>query len=723
MKKILLIFFIVNNLFAVDCSKYLLLLSPSHLQEGYFVVESYKPHSFSSCQKSIKKFFYNIDDFLSFIYGKTILLPNEENDLWFIYDTSIPSVEYPYENDLVPYMYDINSHPLFNDLNSSFQYNLYDTSGSAFDISISDNIDKHLDSSTDISQYLDDYNSTHTVIQDGNKLVDYTSFGDDLKSAVLSYTDNQSEQLIVNYKGLILNILKVHDENSNTFTYIMQDNQKKVNTSRTISNNIPLGELQLNIDDFENSYYIETKIFLYHAYFSLYASIRDYKGTNMEDEYSLQFYYPTEDNSEDLVLHSYLDSTDEFSTTLLNYNYDDLVDSGKSSVSNTVSIKFIDNPIIDNDSNSDNSNDDSSSGGISSGGGSSNNNIPNNDNNTSTDDTVAGNCDDGAPKLLLDDGSYTCDRSCEKVNYISSQDGICKAPLNCQSLSNECIKYCGTQDNILNFECYTSDLNKDKLDCTCVTPPNYDDSNTSNDDNSTLDDDNSTLDDDNSTLDDDNSTLDDDNSTSNDDTSNDDTSNSDYTSAPAGGSGSGGNSITSKLSSLEDSIKDLSSSFKNFQPSVFNGDNNISVNVELDTSFVDDLFSLFDFVPDFSILEDFSNFVDKSSDSYSSLVKSIDNLKSGYDTYTNNYNDLISFLDSSKNVDLMSSVDASNIVLSDFELNVFGSKISTNCLFGIDFYSFFGPIRPFITFIFNTLFIIISIKMYYRAITNNMTGV
>lgn len=40
------------------------------------------------------------------------------------------------------------------------------------------------------------------------------------------------------------------------------------------------------------------------------------------------------------------------------------------------------------------------------------------------------NCNDGAPALLLNDSSYTCDRTCSQVNYYTDLTGYCKQP-NC----------------------------------------------------------------------------------------------------------------------------------------------------------------------------------------------------------------------------------------------------------------------------------------------------
>jgi hypothetical protein len=189
-------------------------------------------------------------------------------------------------------------------------------------------------------------------------------------------------------------------------------------------------------------------------------------------------------------------------------------------------------------------------------------------------------CDDNAPMLEIAENEYTCDRSCNDVNYgtgldgkcfnpeicenafnscsdscngyvdnFSCTDGIITQPCSCQNkctdFLSECVEECASQGKIVdNFACTNNQITNS---CECkseITIIDEDDENNSDDD--TTDDENSTIDDSETT--DDNNT----NNNTNDNSNND--SDNGYSPAPDAGTGTGGNSLSDDMNSLGSKI-------------------------------------------------------------------------------------------------------------------------------------------------------------------------
>jgi hypothetical protein len=201
-------------------------------------------------------------------------------------------------------------------------------------------------------------------------------------------------------------------------------------------------------------------------------------------------------------------------------------------------------------------------------------------------------CDDGAPALKVGN-DFICDRNCNDVGYYIGTDGQCYNPQICTDKSNECIDSCpngvksfSCTDSLVTSPCVCQDnttddnSNVDDTDTTDDNSDNANDNTTNNDDttnndntdsqnntndnNSNVDDTDTTNNDDSSDITDDNSDNVNDDTTNNDDSSTNDTTdntnyntNNDYSSAPAGGSGTGGNSLSEDLKYLTNAINNL----------------------------------------------------------------------------------------------------------------------------------------------------------------------
>ena len=91
-------------------------------------------------------------------------------------------------------------------------------------------------------------------------------------------------------------------------------------------------------------------------------------------------------------------------------------------------------------------------------------------------------CDDTAPPLatgLTDGPQYSCDRTCESVNYITLPDTTCtpQATITCDFLETQCTNYCGNT-GVFMFSCNQDSVNgyyvgepQINTPCTCNTAP------------------------------------------------------------------------------------------------------------------------------------------------------------------------------------------------------------------------------------------------------------
>lgn len=207
-------------------------------------------------------------------------------------------------------------------------------------------------------------------------------------------------------------------------------------------------------------------------------------------------------------------------------------------------------------------------------------------------------CADGAPPLKDPITSIsTCDRTCTDVGYEIGSDGQCSDPKPCEDALNacfdscnsyiddfhcsdgqiiqdcvcqdkcsdyasQCSEYCESQGMIVNqFSC--SDNNVD-VPCECAIVEYEDNTpdpdNTTNNDSNTNDNmtDNDTTNDPNTNIDDTNNPDNTDNTTGDNGTTNNYyyTTNNNYSSAPAGGTGTGGNSLSDDLNNLGSTINE-----------------------------------------------------------------------------------------------------------------------------------------------------------------------
>lgn len=103
----------------------------------------------------------------------------------------------------------------------------------------------------------------------------------------------------------------------------------------------------------------------------------------------------------------------------------------------------------------------------------------------------------------------------------------------------------------------------------------------------------------------------------------------------------------------------------------------------------------------------------------SEFTNAVDNVKNGYTSIIDNHKTLINFLDGKKS----QSTELTYTYINSLEktsLSVFNKTLTFDCFFNLDIASFFAPIRPFLTFFFNAIFIYIVIRMWlveFRTIT------
>jgi hypothetical protein len=184
--------------------------------------------------------------------------------------------------------------------------------------------------------------------------------------------------------------------------------------------------------------------------------------------------------------------------------------------------------------------------------------------NPNQDTSNAPTCDDGAPALKVGN-DFICDRNCNDVGYEIGMNGQCYNPQICTDKSNECIDNCpngvksfACTDGVVTSSCVCQESTNNNDDTT--NNDNTDSQDNTNDDNSNVDDTDTTDDNSDNVNDDSIDNNDNSDNTDNQDNTNGNTSNNtnnDYSSAPAGGSGTGGNSLSEDLNNLTNAINDL----------------------------------------------------------------------------------------------------------------------------------------------------------------------
>ena len=236
-------------------------------------------------------------------------------------------------------------------------------------------------------------------------------------------------------------------------------------------------------------------------------------------------------------------------------------------------------------------------------------------------------CDDGAPKLELND-IYTCDRSCEQVNYITSIDGSC-IDYNCPSFepSDGYIQISVSECDNFDKSLYSATRLYEKVGCDsfCIAElllsENLDDSIDVDNYSSDIIDPGSNYFDDNSTL----------------------------KKAPEPSEGTGGNSLTDVMHDLGDKVSENTTSINDNTKAIINNTNSansntnsLNLNSDALNSNVNSLNNLKSSVDDLNAtlngkefngessfdIDEFSTFISNASDSISSVKTQFDDTQS-----------------------------------------------------------------------------------------------
>lgn len=172
------------------------------------------------------------------------------------------------------------------------------------------------------------------------------------------------------------------------------------------------------------------------------------------------------------------------------------------------------------------------------------------------------------------------------------------------------------------------------------------------------------------------------------------------------------NSTNSKLDSLNTSTNSTNSKLNEINSSLKNIENGLNGNRE-DSETAGDKFKDDD---SSSKINDLNS---ETKGVLSEFTNAVDNVKNGYTSIIDNHKILINFLDGKKS----QSTELTYTYINSLEktsLSVFNKTLTFDCFFNLDIASFFAPIRPFLTFFFNAIFIYIVIRMWlveFRTIT------